>query len=290
MRGLDGRVVVVVTGAADEVGETIVRAFVAAEASVAVVGEDGALLAAAVGEEVTHVSCDITAPGALESAFDEVLDRLGGFDVLVNTAATERWGPILEQEDDDFMAALHVNLAGTFLGIKYGGRIMQQRSGGAIVNVASTAGLTGIPALGALCASKAGVLRLTEVAAIELQEAGIRVNAVLPGFVTTGDGPTSGARRRGDPRHVARRVPAGRPRPLGNAGVGRARRRLARLRSSGLHDGRRADAGQPDALRRPLTHAGALRALDRTLMGRTSKFRQRVCAAHTNRPEPGVVG
>lgn len=129
--------------------------------------------------------CDVTQPPELEAAFAHARDHFGSFDVLVSNAVTERWGPLREQTDQDFRASIEINLVAVFYGIKYRGRMMAESGGGVIINTASTIGLTGVPVLGAYCASKAGVLRLTEVAALEPREFGVRGNAVCPGFVST---------------------------------------------------------------------------------------------------------
>jgi NAD(P)-dependent dehydrogenase (short-subunit alcohol dehydrogenase family) len=77
-----------------------------------------------------------------------------------------------------------VNVHGVFYGIKYSVPALAQTQG-CIINMSSVAGLDGVPLLGAYCASKAAVIRLTQTAAIELREAGIRVNAICPSFIQT---------------------------------------------------------------------------------------------------------
>jgi NAD(P)-dependent dehydrogenase (short-subunit alcohol dehydrogenase family) len=77
-----------------------------------------------------------------------------------------------------------VNVGGVFYGIKYAVPALAQ-SGGCIINMSSVAGLAGVPLLGAYSASKAAVIRLSQTAAIELRDAGIRVNAVCPSFIQT---------------------------------------------------------------------------------------------------------
>jgi NAD(P)-dependent dehydrogenase (short-subunit alcohol dehydrogenase family) len=103
----------------------------------------------------------------------------------VNNAGIERHGSLLEMPDEEFDRMIAVNLRGVFNGIKHGGAAMVTSGGGAIVNVASLAALGGMPLFGAYRAAKAGVVQLTRTAALELRDAKVRVNAILPGFIRT---------------------------------------------------------------------------------------------------------
>jgi NAD(P)-dependent dehydrogenase (short-subunit alcohol dehydrogenase family) len=103
----------------------------------------------------------------------------------VNNAGIERHGSLLEMPDEEFDRMIAVNLRGVFNGIKRGGAAMVTSGGGAIVNVASLAALGGMPLFGAYRAAKAGVVQLTRTAALELRDAKVRVNAILPGFIRT---------------------------------------------------------------------------------------------------------
>jgi NAD(P)-dependent dehydrogenase (short-subunit alcohol dehydrogenase family) len=104
---------------------------------------------------------------------------------MVNNAGICVIAPVHETSAADFERMLAVNLKGTLHGIKAAAAHMLTAGGGAIVNVASTAGLNGAPLIGGYGATKAGVVSLTRTAAAELRPAGIRVNCVCPGFVET---------------------------------------------------------------------------------------------------------
>ena len=115
----------------------------------------------------------------------DVRSRHGRLDGLVNSAGIVIRGGITEMPLADFEKVLSVNLTGTFLGLQHCAPLMRESGGGSIVNIASTAGLTGIPAISGYTASKWGVRGLTRSAAVELAPWGIRVNSLAPGVVTT---------------------------------------------------------------------------------------------------------
>jgi NAD(P)-dependent dehydrogenase (short-subunit alcohol dehydrogenase family) len=142
-------------------------------------------VAEAIGGGATGVRCDVTVEGDVRAALAEAAERLGGLDTVINNAGVEMAVPLVETESEAFRALLDVNALGVFHGIKHGTPHLAAAGGGVIVNMASVAGLGGAPLLGAYCASKGAVMRLTEVAAIELRDAGIRVCSICPAFVGT---------------------------------------------------------------------------------------------------------
>lgn len=177
-----------ITGAAAGLGKATAELFVAQGARVVVADVDGAgaeSVAAALGEQAVAVRHDVTVAAEWESAVGAARDAFGGLDVLVNNAGIEIGKPLTETGEDEFDRLMKINVTGTFLGIKAAVPALVESGGGAIVNMASVAGLGGAPLLGAYCASKGAVVRLTEVAAIELRAAGIRVNCVCPAFIGT---------------------------------------------------------------------------------------------------------
>jgi 3alpha(or 20beta)-hydroxysteroid dehydrogenase len=115
----------------------------------------------------------------------EVRRRHGRLDGLVNNAGIVLRGGITDMSLADFEKVLSVNLTGTFLGLQNCAPLMRESGGGSIVNIASTAGLTGVPGISGYTASKWGVRGLTRSAAVELAPWGIRVNSLAPGVVTT---------------------------------------------------------------------------------------------------------
>lgn len=178
----------VVTGAAAGLGRAIVERFVAQGAKVVVsdVDEAGAkAVADALGDDAISLRCDVTDPAQHEAAVAAATEHFGGLDVYVNNAGVEIGKPLTETSLEEFEQLMKINVSGTFLGIKAAVPALAANGGGAIVNMASVAGIGGAPLLGAYCASKGAVARLTEVAAIELRAAGIRVNAVCPAFIGT---------------------------------------------------------------------------------------------------------
>jgi NAD(P)-dependent dehydrogenase (short-subunit alcohol dehydrogenase family) len=174
-----------VTGAAQGIGQAIAQRLAEGGAQVVLtdVNED-AVRAAADAIGGTGQGVDVTDGAAVQASLDAAAEQLGGLDIVVNNAGIEIGKPLVEHETEEVRRLLDINVVGVFHGIKYAvGHLAQTR--GVIVNMASVAGLGGAPLLAAYCASKGAVLRMTEVAAIELKEAGIRVVAVCPAFVDT---------------------------------------------------------------------------------------------------------
>jgi NAD(P)-dependent dehydrogenase (short-subunit alcohol dehydrogenase family) len=139
------------------------------------------------GTEVEIVFADVAKEQDVANLVAKTVDRFGRIDVMVNNAGIGLGlVPIVELTVDAWRRNLDVMALGTFLGIREAARSMiAQGNGGAIINIASQAGKTGWPLLGAYCAAKFAILGLTQVAAKELGPHGITVNAVCPGTVET---------------------------------------------------------------------------------------------------------
>jgi NAD(P)-dependent dehydrogenase (short-subunit alcohol dehydrogenase family) len=152
---------------------------------------------------------DLTAGAAAAAAVDRLADRLGGLDLLVNNAGANHRARLLEDELDGWRRALELNLTGPFLCTQAAARRMVRAGrGGRIVNVTSIHEHVPLPAAAAYSAAKAGLGMLTKVAALELAEHGITVNAVAPGHIATPMTGKAGV----DPATVALpQVPLGRP-------------------------------------------------------------------------------
>jgi NAD(P)-dependent dehydrogenase (short-subunit alcohol dehydrogenase family) len=130
---------------------------------------------------------DVSDEGLADAAVASAAERLGGLDLLVNNAGVG--GPsttVVDTEPAEFRRVLEVNLVGSFLMARAAARLMlEQGSGGAIVNVGSIFGQQGVANGAAYCASKGGVALLTHSLALELAPHGIRVNTIAPGNMAT---------------------------------------------------------------------------------------------------------
>ena len=187
MGRLDGKTAVI-TGAARGQGEAEARLFAAEGARVVitdVLDEEGRSVAEDIGDAALFVHHDVGSESDWAGVMAAATDEFGGLDVLVNNAAIH-WVRAIEDETlEGLKRILDVNLVGSFLGIRSAIAPMRARGGGSIVNISSTAGLTGYAWHGAYGASKWGVRGITKVAAVELGPDRIRVNSVHPGPIET---------------------------------------------------------------------------------------------------------
>ncbi|HUN76931.1 MAG TPA: glucose 1-dehydrogenase [Steroidobacteraceae bacterium] len=183
-----------VMGATAGIGQATVEAFARAGANVVFAGLGGDA-GRAIEREVRHktraqvhfIECDVRRQAEVEAAAGEVVERFGSLDIAVNNAGIEgRFGPVQDATADDFEQIIGVNLRGVWHGLKAQIPRMLTGGRGAIVNTASSAGVTGIANVALYTASKHAVVGLTKATALELADSGIRVNAVAPGPVDTG--------------------------------------------------------------------------------------------------------
>ncbi|MEV7045737.1 SDR family oxidoreductase [Amycolatopsis sp. NPDC051061] len=185
MSELEGKRVFV-TGSGAGIGKAIAALFTERGARV-VISDRDADAAKQAAEEIGAAgvaNCDVTDEAQVQSAIQQAVDLLGGLDVLVNNAGIEVASPLLQQSTESFDKIFAVNVRGTFVTMKAATPHLMESKGN-IVNIASIAGIGGSPLLGSYCATKAAVIQLTRVAAVEMRPAGIRVNAVCPGFADT---------------------------------------------------------------------------------------------------------
>ena len=176
---------VLVTGGGSGIGAACCRGFAAEGAAVTVLDRDGAR-AAAVAADVDGraVAVDVRDASAVDVAVRDSAEAMGGLTDLVNNAGTGMAKPLLAYTDKEWALLIGVNLTGTFHGIRAAAPIMLAAGRGSIVNNASLTGLRPTRGEGPYSAAKAGVLNLTQTAALELAPT-VRVNAVAPGMVRT---------------------------------------------------------------------------------------------------------
>jgi 3alpha(or 20beta)-hydroxysteroid dehydrogenase len=185
---LDGKVAFISGGARGQ-GAAEARRFVAEGAKV-VIGDvlvtEGESVAAELADNGAFVKLDVTSEQSWQEAITSTVDAFGALHIVVNNAGVlGGFTPLLHTTLEDFMRPLHINLVGTFLGMRTAVPAMRGSGGGAIVNISSTAGMWGVPFGAGYTASKFGVRGLTKTAALELGRYGIRVNSVHPGGVAT---------------------------------------------------------------------------------------------------------
>lgn len=180
--------VALVTGGARGIGRATAELLLKHGASVQItdVLEDvGATTAEELGERARFVCHDVTNEQSWDDAVHACVSAFGGLDILVNNAGIFELGFIGETSVEQFDRLVAVNQRGCFLGLRSVTTPMSEGGGGAIVNLASAAGLTGTPGYFAYGMTKWAVRGMTRTAAIELGRFGIRVNAVLPGSIDT---------------------------------------------------------------------------------------------------------
>ncbi|HEU5102879.1 MAG TPA: SDR family oxidoreductase [Roseiflexaceae bacterium] len=207
--------VVCVSGAARRVGRAIALEFAHQGAHLVIHhsssdadAESAAQEAQALGVEALIVKANVADPSEVARMFETIRARYGRLDVMVNSAASFTRTPLLDVGYDEWQAVLGVNLSGPFLCTQHAAHLMIAGGrGGAIVNISDNSGLKPWKARPAHSVSKAGVIMLTQVSALNLAEHNIRVNCVVPGPVL---------RPAGEPEEVLVQIARGLP--LGHIG------------------------------------------------------------------------
>lgn len=209
---LTGRVALV-TGAARGLGRHFAGVLAAAGARVALAGRDPATLgaaAAAIGDAAVAVGgLDVTDAATVAPAFDAAERALGPVDILVNNAGLLIAKPLLDHTPEDWRRVVATDLDGAWYVAQEAARRMAARGAGSIVNVSSISGVRAGDRVPSYAAAKAGLNHLTRAMAMELAPAGVRVNALAPGYMATEMSAAFFDSDRG--REALARVPMGRP-------------------------------------------------------------------------------
>ena len=191
MKDLAGKVVLV-TGGGSGIGRAIALGFAAEKSRVIITGRTKTKLDSVVdeisrsGSEAFTQTCDVTQRSQLERLNQEISNRFGGVQILVNSAAIAPAAGFLEMEDELWEQVLRINLNGTYNCCKTFLPGMLAANFGRIINIASTVSKVAYSHISAYVTSKHAVLGLTRSLAIETARFGVTVNAICPGYVDTG--------------------------------------------------------------------------------------------------------
>ena len=188
---LEGQVAII-TGAGRGIGQAIALAYAREGARLVLAArsepelEESVAAAAKAGAEAFAVRTDVTSQIATERLARRAVERFGRIDVLVNNAGTSGpVGPLQVNDIDEWVQTINVNLTGTFLVCRAVIPVMLEQGSGTIINLAGAGVANAWSNMSAYCASKAAVVRMTEVLAQELEDKGVTVNALGPGSVHT---------------------------------------------------------------------------------------------------------
>jgi 3-oxoacyl-[acyl-carrier protein] reductase len=183
--------VALVTGGSRGIGAAIVHRLAKDGLHVVAMARDAGKLGTIVAEVTAAggtaepVVCDVADAKALAAAVEQIAEKHGRLDVLVNNAGITKDGLMMRMDDEDFDVVLNTNLKSAFVTIRAAARPMMRAKSGRIINISSVAGVAGNAGQANYAASKAGLIGLSKSVAKELAGKNITCNVVAPGFVTT---------------------------------------------------------------------------------------------------------
>lgn len=187
MAGLLQDKVAIVTGAGKGLGRAVAEAY-ASEGAKVVVSDIDAQSAESVAGGIDGASaqgCDVCDEANVKALVEAAVGEHGRLDIMVPNAGVATTAPLTEMTFEEWRSVLSVNLDGVFLCIHHAAPAIIASGGGSIVNMCSITAQAGCPLIGHYAAAKAAVMSLTQTAAVELRDHGVRVNAILPGFIST---------------------------------------------------------------------------------------------------------
>lgn len=211
--------VVIVTGAAQGIGSCIAITYAenGAKVVLADINEDqGYKVQEEIrrnGGEATFISTDVSNPVDIESLINRTVEIYDNINILINNAGVSKWQSPYDLSVEAWDQIIHTNLRSVFLGSREAAKVMRENGGGAIVNIASTRAFMSEPHSEAYAASKGGIVALTHALSASFANDHIRVNAISPGWIETGD--YSRLREIDHEQHFSKRV--GRPEDIARA-------------------------------------------------------------------------
>lgn len=187
---LEGKVAIV-TGGGQGIGRASALALAKEGADIVIADIDLGLAEKVVGEvkslgrQAQAVKVNVFDKNEVNQMVEQVLNNFKSIDILVNSAGINPMGPALEESEEQWDRTMNINLKGTFLCAQAVARQMVKQKQGKIINIASISGHRGIPGMVSYCTSKAAVIHLTQVLAMEWSKYNINVNTVTPGITIT---------------------------------------------------------------------------------------------------------